>query len=174
MSVREYALKLTNLWKYAPFYGRGPEGSHDQVYLHCLQFGLQGMQDSHDSQGDRQLLFDYVHKVNWIGKAPREAKGFQEGLSWWWELLSPKERWSQILRWPNSRCQGSSNTYPRTTKDKRVSSMPQSPSCPKSERLHKGKCVVGSNACFTCVKLGHHAKDCMSGNTSPQGQKGQV
>lgn len=39
---------------------------------------------------------------------------------------------------------------------------------------HKGECLSRSNAYFTCGKPDHHAKDCRSGCTKPQGKRGQV
>lgn len=41
-------------------------------------------------------------------------------------------------------------------------------------RPHKGECLAGSNACFKCGKLRHHAKDCQNGDISPQGHVKQA
>lgn len=36
------------------------------------------------------------------------------------------------------------------------------PNCAKYGRNHECKCLVGSNACFSCGKTGHKIKDCPS------------
>ncbi|XP_055803415.1 uncharacterized protein LOC129872454 [Solanum dulcamara] len=42
--------------------------------------------------------------------------------------------------------------------------------CKKCRRTHKEECLAGSNTCFKCSMLGHHARDCKGGHGGrPQG-----
>ena len=50
---------------------------------------------------------------------------------------------------------------------------PNFPACRKYGRAHRGEFLAGSNVCFKCGKLGHHARECKSGGVKPQGQGAQ-
>ncbi|XP_049397238.1 DEAD-box ATP-dependent RNA helicase 3B, chloroplastic-like [Solanum stenotomum] len=65
--------------------------------------------------------------------------------------------------------QGSSSA-PKVIKDRESNPKPQGgnsgssyverPSCAKCGKMHDGKCLVGTDGCFSCGKSGHMKRDC--------------
>ena len=41
----------------------------------------------------------------------------------------------------------------------------------KCGKLHGGECMMGTNACFSCGKLGHTVKDCPIRRSQEQGKE---
>ena len=50
---------------------------------------------------------------------------------------------------------------PRVKRNSEVDTPQERPPCRKCGKLHGEECGMGSNACYTCRKLGHMMKDCL-------------
>ncbi|XP_069154371.1 uncharacterized protein [Solanum lycopersicum] len=49
---------------------------------------------------------------------------------------------------------------PKVKRNSEVDTPQERPPCRKSDKLHGGECMMGSNACYSCGKQGHMMKDC--------------
>ncbi|XP_015167771.1 uncharacterized protein [Solanum tuberosum] len=170
MSVQEYSLKFTKLFKYASSLVSNPRdemsrfvtGVSDSIEKKCRAAKL------HDNM-DISRLIVYAQQVeeSRLRKKSREvkrtrsndgnsSKGKFEGQS------GPrfKKRFSN---------QGSSNAT-RPNKDRVSNPKPQGgnrgessmkrPTCAKYGKKHEEKCLDGMGVCYGCSKRGHQLKDC--------------
>ncbi|XP_049368383.1 uncharacterized protein LOC125833277 [Solanum verrucosum] len=167
MSVKEYALKFTQLCKYAPTMvadsrskmNKFVTGIFDMVAKECRTAIL---------ICDMDISHPMVHAQQMDeGKLKEKSREKKRSIM---EDDNPSHARSDGHGIPSYRRefpgQGSSNTL-KFNQERVSNPKPQGdssgvllPGCSKCDRRHAGDCLAGSNVCFGCGKLGHKIRHC--------------
>ncbi|XP_049394626.1 uncharacterized protein LOC125858887 [Solanum stenotomum] len=171
MSVREYALKFTQLSKYDPTMvadsrarmSKFVSGESKMVVKECRTAMLIGDMDIsrlmvHAQQIEEEILKEKSREV-------KRAKSSDGNFS---HARSDGHGHPKFRQGFSS--QGSSNAPPKFNKDRVSNPKPQRgngggssldrSTCAKCGKKHDGKCLTGMDDCFSCGNNGHKMKDC--------------
>ncbi|XP_042956228.1 uncharacterized protein LOC122292086 [Carya illinoinensis] len=146
MSIHQYALKFIELSRFAPYLipdesrkaQKFERGLHPQILDRLIALKL----GNFDALVDRAMILEeYLQS--------RE------------EQFDKKKRKQQITEQSQSKkpFQSSGQKPPQNNKPQQKATG-QHTTCQTCGKMHMGKCLMGTNTCFKCGKLGHLIQDC--------------
>ncbi|XP_059292320.1 uncharacterized protein LOC132045752 isoform X2 [Lycium ferocissimum] len=196
MSAREYSLQFNSLARYAPTMmadmgdrvHRFVSGLGPHLFKDCLTASLQAGMDIARIQAHAQNLEgkqppqrgdrDVDRRQNKRDRSMGESSEYKGGSRQNYSSHSVQSVTSVPPRVASQGYDFSSHTGPDQSFTESGSRYrgdysqrrPPAPRCSQCGRLHSGRCLQGSDACYACGQVGHMMRDCpsMSGRVGTQ------